>query len=360
MTTSQLRIDVGGLPGSAGAAIVRTLRLRLRSCPGAGSGETMLSKLFAAMSVFLLLAACGPKPDATPGQSLASVNGVEITVLQLNDELARAGVGAAGQEAASKQLLQALIDRQLLQSEAAREKLDRDPKVMQAIDRARALIVAQAWLQKRLGNLAPPTAADIEAYYNAHPQFFDKRQQFSMDQLQLPAAALTPALKQVVGDARSLDEVLSWLAANHVQAGRSHVARSTADLAPALVTRLLAMRNGQLFAVQEGERALVVALLDIQQAPVMLAVARPQIEQFLRKQRQKESATAELTRLRADAKIAYLNKTLEPGAPAAATNLAAPVATRASQAAPIASAAAHAAATAAANTALDRGVAGLK
>lgn len=351
MTASQSCMHAAGRPGLVGLAIVRTLRLRFR--------------LLVAMSVFSLLAACGPKPDTTPGQALASVNGVEITVLQLNDELARAGagVGAAGQEAASKQLLQALIDRQLLQSEAAREKLDRDPKVMQAIDRARALIVAQAWLQKRLGNLAPPTAADIETYYNAHPQFFDKRQQFSMDQLQLPAAALTPALKQVVIDAKSLDEVSSWLAANHVQAGRSHVARSTADLAPALVTRLLAMRKGQLFAVQEGERALVVVLLDIQQAPVMLAVARPQIEQFLRKQRQKESAIAELARLRADARIAYLNKTLDPAAPATTTNRGAPVTTMAPQATPIPSAATAADSSAtntAANIALDRGVAGLK
>ena len=287
-------------------------------------------------------------------------------MLQLNDELARAGagVGAAGQEAASKQLLQALIDRQLLQSEAAREKLDRDPKVMQAIDRARALIVAQAWLQKAARQPGAAHRCRHRDLLQCAPAVFStSANSFSMDQLQLPAAALTPALKQVVSDAKSLDEVSSWLAANHVQAGRSHVARSTADLAPALVTRLLAMRKGQLFVVQEGERALVVALLDIQHAPVMLAVARPQIEQFLRKQRQKESAIAELARLRADANIAYLNKTLEPAAPATASNRGAPVTTMAPQATPIPSAATAAdsiATNTAANTALDRGVAGLK
>jgi peptidyl-prolyl cis-trans isomerase C len=106
------------------------------------------------------LSACGNKTkEAKPGQALASVNGEEITVLQLNEELQRAGVGAAQQDAASKQLLQVLIDRQLLQSEAAREKLDRDPKVMQAIERAKALIVAQAYMQKRVGNQARPTPA---------------------------------------------------------------------------------------------------------------------------------------------------------------------------------------------------------
>jgi len=319
-----------------------------------------------ALLLMCLLGACGRKSsDTAPGQALASVNGVEITVLQLNDELARAGVNTAGEQAASKQLLQALIDRQLLQAEATREKFDRDPKVMQAIDRARALIVAQAWLQKRVGNLARPTPAEIEAYYTAHPQFFGVRKQFSMDQLQLPAAALTPALKRVVDTAGSLDEVLAWLAANKVQAGRSRVTRSTADLAPVLATRLLAMPKGQLFAVQEGERALVISLSDIQEAPVTLAVARPQIEQFLMKQRQKESASSELARLRADAKIEYLNKDLAdgPAAPVkaqAAGKPGTPAESPPSAAITPPAARPDAVANSAANAALDRGVAGLK
>ena len=79
-------------------------------------------------------------------------------MLQLNEELQRAGVTAAQQETASKQLLQVLIDRQLLQEAAAKENLDRDPKVMQAIDRAKSLIIAQAYLQKRVGSVAKPTA----------------------------------------------------------------------------------------------------------------------------------------------------------------------------------------------------------
>lgn len=305
---------------------------------------TRLATLAAAAILATVLGGCGKKQtDAPPGQALASVNGVEITVLQLNDELARAGVGAVNQEAASKQLLQGLIDRQLLQAEAAREKLDRDPKVMQAIERARATIVAQTWLQKRIGNLAPPTPAEVEKYFTAHPRFFDKRRQFTMDQLQLPAAALTPALKGVVDKAGSLDDVAAWLAANKVQPARSRVTRSTADLTPPLVDRLLAMQKGHVFAVQEGNRALVIALQGVEDAPVTLALARPQIEQFLMKQRQKEAATVELTRLRADAKIDYLNPAL--------------AATPVKAAAP---AAAPAGPDVTANAALDRGVAGLK
>ena len=51
------------------------------------------------------LAGCNrdkPAADAKPGQALASVNGEEITVLQLNEEMQRAGVPAAQQQVASK------------------------------------------------------------------------------------------------------------------------------------------------------------------------------------------------------------------------------------------------------------------
>jgi peptidyl-prolyl cis-trans isomerase C len=304
----------------------------------------MLRRLSAALVMLLWLVACGQKHADAPGQALASVNGVEITVLQLNDELARAGIGAAGEQVASKQLLQALIDRQLLLAEAAREKIDRDPKIRQAIDRARALIVAQAWLQKRVGTPAQPTASEVEAYYQAHPQFFSQRKQFTMDQLQLPPGGLTADLKQVVDSAASLDEVTAWLAAHQVQVSRSHVARSTSDLAPALAARLLAMRKGQVFAVQEGERALIIALLGIQDAAVTPAVAQPQITQFLIKQKQKEAAGAELARLRSTATIDYFNKALAQ----------APVADKPAAPAPADGGASGA------SVALARGVAGLK
>ena len=83
------------------------------------------------------LSACGNK-DKKAGQALVKVNGEEITVLQINDELKRAGVQAAQQEAATKQLLETLVDRQLILEEAARNKIDRTPDVMQAIERAKA------------------------------------------------------------------------------------------------------------------------------------------------------------------------------------------------------------------------------
>jgi EpsD family peptidyl-prolyl cis-trans isomerase len=311
------------------------------------SAPTTQKRVLCAALILLAatLSACSDKAkEKKPGQALASVNGEEVTVLQLNEELQRAGVAAAQQDTASKQLLQVLIDRQLLQEAAAKESLDRDPKVMQAIERAKALIVAQAYLQKRIGNVAKPTSAEVEDYFNKNPEFFSNRKQFSMSELVIGANDLTPEVRSAADSAKSLEEVAVWLDAHKIKYGRTQVSRSTADLPPQLSNKLLGMPKGQMFVVKEGPRAMFISVTEVKDAPVTLAVAAPQIEQFLMNKKNKDLASAELTRLRAGAKIEYLNKSMAPdpnaAAPAANTS---PVADNHKD-----------------KAALDRGVAGLK
>jgi EpsD family peptidyl-prolyl cis-trans isomerase len=311
------------------------------------------------------LTACGDKAkEKKPGQALASVNGAEVTVLQLNEELQRAGITAAQQDTASKQLLQVLIDRQLLQEAAAKENLDRDPKVMQAIERAKALIIAQAYLQKRIGNVAKPTSAEVEDYFNKNPDFFSNRKQFSMSELVIGANDLTPEVRSAADSAKSLEEVAVWMDAHKIKYGRTQVTRSTADVPPPLSAKLLGMPKGQLFVVKEGPRAMFISVAEIKDAPVTLAVAAPQIEQFLMNKKNKELAAAELNRLRGDAKIEYLNKSMMPDTKAAPTPPAPAAAAGAGASqAPAPEAPASGAPDRDNSTdkaALDRGVAGLK
>jgi EpsD family peptidyl-prolyl cis-trans isomerase len=287
------------------------------------------------------LAACGGDKQKKVGQALASVNGEEITALQLNEELQRAGVPAAQQEAASKQLLEALIDRQVVENVALKEKIDRDPKVMQAIERAKALIISQAYMQKKLSGIARPSKAEVEDYFNKHPELFRNRKQFDLRQLLIASKDMNDALKQVIDKSKSLDEVAAWMESNKIGFARGQVSRTTTDLAPELVAKLQSMPKGQLFIINEGERAMLMTIVDIKEVPVKLAAAAPQIEQYLVNTRAKDAAKQEMERLRAAAKIEYLN---QPAASAA---------TAASGAASAASASASAAATA-------RGVAGLK
>lgn len=308
----------------------------------------------------LSLTACGEKAKKA-GQALASVNGEEITVLQLNEEMQRAGVQAAQQETARKQLLESLIDRQLLQNEAAKDKLDRDPQVMQAVERAKAMIVAQAYLQKRIGAQARPAKADVEQYYQQHPEFFAKRKQFDMRELVLATKDVNDALKGELDKVKTLEEGAAWLDTNKVKYARTNLTRSSTDLPPELSARLIAMPKGQIFIVREGERSMLIQIAEIKDSPLELDAATAQIEQLLFNKKNKEAAETEIKRLRETAKIEYFNKP-DPASPAAAVAAAQPAAARpAAVPAPAAPPPAQATAPqAVADDAAARGVAGLK
>jgi peptidyl-prolyl cis-trans isomerase C len=278
-----------------------------RTCANLRADSLRLLPMVGIVFAAVALSACGNKAEKKPGQALASVNGQEITVLQLNDELSRVNPQVASQEAGRKQVLEALIDRQLLEAEATKEKLDRDPKVVQSIERAKATLLAQAYLQRRIGQPAKPQPSEVEAYFNQNPQFFAERKQFDLRQLVLPSSALNDDVKKVIDGAKSLDEVATWLTDHQVKFARAQLARTSTDLPPQLSTKLLSMKPGQLFIIREGERSMLMTVAEIKDMPLNLEMAKPQIEQYLQNRKNKEAADAELKRLRTAAKIEYLN-----------------------------------------------------
>ncbi|KAF3998248.1 peptidyl-prolyl cis-trans isomerase, EpsD family [Glaciimonas immobilis] len=281
-----------------------------------------------ALLVFLAatLSACGDTEKA-PGQSLARVNGEDITILQLNDELQRTG---DQQTFTKKQVLEGLIDRQLLVTAAQSEKLERDPLVMQAIERDKAQILAQAYLQRKIANNGRPSALDIDSFYQKNPDLFSLRKQFELKELVIDTKNLSPELTALMGTAKSLNEVASWLDSKKIAFAPTHVTRTSVDLPNDVVKAMKSMSKGQLFTLKEGQRSILIAIEDIKDTPVTGPAASAQIERFLINQKNKEAEIAEIARLHMGAKIAYLNdglinKDVTAPAAAAAAAAAAPV-----------------------------------
>lgn len=252
------------------------------------------------------LSACGNK-DKKSGQALVKVNGEEITVLQINDELKRAGVKAEQQEIAAKQLLESLIDRQLIMAEAVRSKIDRTPEVVQAIERAKAQIIAQAYLKSIAGKITKPSISEINEYFQQHPEYFSQRKQYDIQQLIFATKDFSNELKSAIDAAKSLDSIVTWLDGQKVKYARGKMSRNTSDLPEPIVAKLKEMKKGQLFIVNEGDKSMLNYIADIKSSPVAVKDAEPQIEQYLINKKTREAADAEITHLRSSAKIVYLN-----------------------------------------------------
>ncbi|MDO8990253.1 MAG: EpsD family peptidyl-prolyl cis-trans isomerase [Sideroxyarcus sp.] len=252
------------------------------------------------------ISACGSK-EKKAGQSLVRVNGEEITVMQVNDELQRAGVKPEQQELATKQVIESLIDRQLILSEAMRNEVDRTTAVVQAIERAKAQIITQAYLKSLSSKIAKPSVVEIDDYYQKHPEFFSQRKQYEVQQLVIATKDFSNDLRSVVDSAKSLDGVAAWMDGHGVRYVRGQLSRSNTDLPEQIVAKLKEVQKGQLFIVNEGDRSMINLMSNVKISPVDAKTAAPQIEQYLFNKKVSDAAQAEVTHLRSAAKIEYLN-----------------------------------------------------
>lgn len=283
---------------------------RTQTKQGAATGAL---KIAAGVALLGLLAACGSRNEASSGQALASVDGKEITVHQLNAELGRGGAREA-----SKQVLDGLVARQLLINAARKEKLDANPAVLANMERAKDLVLAQSYLQMKLSKPARPAQQEIDDFYVKHPEWFAQRRQFEFSELVIDNANLSSELSALMVGTRPLEEIASWLDAHRIAFTRLQVTKTSMDLPPTMLEELKRMERGRLFIVKEGGSAILTSLADVKSAPLSPVAAGPQIEAYLMAQKQGQITDQALNQLRADAKIDYFDKakSLKDQAPA--------------------------------------------
>lgn len=246
------------------------------------------------------------------GQSLARVDGYELTVHQLNTELNIAPRTSANEPIRKSQALESLINRRLLVAEAERAKLDRDPEVMQVIARQKEQVLVQALLERRAAEAPKPTTGEVHAYYQANPLLFTNRKVYEMRQIAVPTNSVSAALREYIDSGKSLDEVIAWLDRNNVPYSTASTSHSTADLPQQIVSNLDKVGGGKPFVAMDANRTMIASLHLVKDTPVDEEAARPQIEQYLMGRRMRDLAQADLARLRAAAKIEYLDPSLAP------------------------------------------------
>ena len=276
-----------------------------------------IAKVLMLFAVMSLMTACGKKHgDEKSSQSVVSVNGDEITVHQINNELQRGNVQPAQQEAAIKQIVQGLVDRQILVQAALKEKLDRKPPVMQAIENAKTQILAQAYLQNRVSSLVKPTSTEIADYRTQHVDIFANRKIYMTDEAVFSLdAGNTEQLQSIVKSAKTLKEVEQWLSAHQVKFAQTRVAHAAETLPPQLLTKFSQMALGQIVFINASGasgRTMAVSMAEVKEMPILEKDSKPLIEKILTEQKAKLTAEAEMKRLRGEAKIKYINKKYDP------------------------------------------------
>jgi len=265
----------------------------------------------AALAFALALTACGNRSNkdaAAASQTAAKVNKEEITVHQINFVLAQQrSLPPAQAASAAKVVLERLIDQELEVQKATDQKLDRDPRVVQALEAARRDVIARAYLDK-VGQGAPkPTPAEIKAYYDAHPALFGKRRVYTFQEVAIVAApAQIDTLKARLDKAKDVPEFVSYLKANDFRYGVNEATRAAEQLPLSNVDRFAAMKDGESLFTPTPNGAMVLYLASSRTEPVDEQRAAPAIEQFLLNERKRKLIEDDRKALRNNSKIEYV------------------------------------------------------
>jgi len=270
-----------------------------------------------------LLAACGDKKEKGASQTAAKVNKAEVTVHQINFVLQQQrNIRPEQADAASKQILERLIDQELALQKADDLKLDRDPRVVQQLEAAKREIIARAYLEKVGEGEPKPTAEEIKKYYDENPALFKERRVYSIQEIGIEAKPDQVAtLRQKLAAAKNIAEFVDYLKANDFKFSGNQAVRAAEQLPLASLDAFAKMQDGQAVLNQGPNGVQVVVLAGSRSQPVGEEQARPAIEQFLLNDRKRKLIEEDVKKMRADAKVEYVGKFAEgtPGAAAPAT-----------------------------------------
>lgn len=258
----------------------------------------------------LPLAACGK--EAT-GQVAAVVNGEEITLQEINAELASRPVpDGVDKKLVQQAALQKIVERRLLAQAAREDGLDQTPDYLLRERQLRDALLVQLMGQRAERALKVPDQQEIDRFIADNPLMFGERKILTIDRIQFALPQNMDELKALEND-HSMDAVAARLRTMGIQFRRDTPRVDAATLGQQRLAQIKALPAGEPFVIPENGVVSVGVILAEAPSPVSDAEAKPIAVQALRKKMLAETVQQRLKQSRASAEIEY-----QPGfAPAA-------------------------------------------
>ena len=195
--------------------------------------------LGSAMAAALALAGCDKGEKVPEGQVVATVDGTEVTIHELNAELATIGNRAAGvpPKLVESLALARVVERKMLSNEARKRDLDKSPEFLLTRERGNETLLVQA-LQSSIQEKVQQTPREAaQKYVSENPQVFGDRKIFTLDQIQFLRPANIDQLP--LKDAKTMAEVERVLTDANIEFRRAPQQLDTLSINPALTTEIV-------------------------------------------------------------------------------------------------------------------------
>jgi EpsD family peptidyl-prolyl cis-trans isomerase len=195
-------------------------------------------------SASLALVACNKEPEKPEGQVVATLDGGDITVHEVNAEINSMGNAVQG---APRKLVEAValgrvIERKMVAAEARTRKLDQSPQFVLAKARNDENLLVQA-LQADIASKVQATPRErAQKYISDNPVMFADRRILQLDQIQFLQGPNTANLP--MKDAKTMAAVEQMLLNANIEFRRAPQQIDTLLIDPKLSKEVLRVANG--------------------------------------------------------------------------------------------------------------------
>lgn len=262
----------------------------------------MKYSIIAVVAVSVLASGCNRKAE---GQTVAVVNGDEITVPDLNFAVNQAKVPeGADKTQVRNQILQQLVDRRLLAQQARKEGIDKTPEFLNRERQADEELLITMLANRRLKTAQLPSERDTDNYIATHPEIFGDRETWTLNQVFYP----TPTDNQINSEilaAKTLDDLVAILKKHNIAFQQQTNRLDTAVIPPELYSKLKTLSPGEPFAMAAGGRTVASVVTSREPHPLSGDQAKPVAVDAMRKAQTATSIEGLLKSLRNSAKIEY-------------------------------------------------------
>ena len=281
--------------------------------------RTETAALLCVLLPIFLVGCDGDVDSGKDNQIVAKVNNAEITMSQLDYELGLLGAVTQNSDKVAGDTLENLVKQQVVVQKAITENIDRDPQVIQALERAKRQVLVQAYIKKITErDTTPPAKQEISDYYNQHPELFSRRRIYQIREILIDKSLPIAEIQSRMKESMSLEMLVNWLESKKVKMQSGVVVKPAEQLPFEMLSRLAQMRQGQVMAIETPTNISLSILLDVRDQPINEEQASQSIERFLIAQKREKLAEAEIKRLRNEAKVELLGKFAAQGSASAA------------------------------------------
>lgn len=258
--------------------------------------------LIVAGGLLMMLSACDKKAT---GQSVAVVNGEEISAGELNAELQAANLPpSADQKIAKTQMLQNIINRRLLAQQARKDGIDKSPDFLSRERRMTEQLLIAMDAERTAGSQKLPDQAAIDAYIAAHPEDFAQRQILMLQQIAIDPPS-DPRKLAPLKDAHSLDAVAATLTKLGITFQRSSGKLDTATIPAEALKRINALPATEPFVLPANGKLFANVITSREPVNISTDDQRKLAVQVMRREAQTKALETEVKNLRSSAKIEY-------------------------------------------------------